>query len=107
MRRLLMTVQAAFDLSHVGATLVPALPAAALTPPYPERVVLKRPDGREIETRARFSMTHFNRPYSERTIESTWMLVVALVDLGKSDIAAGAEVWFEEPYDVKSSVSPA
>ena len=105
-RRLLMTVQAVFDLSHSGATLLPALPANALTPPYPERVVLRLPDGQEIETRAHFSMTHFNRPYAERTIENTWMLVVALGDLSKADVPAGAEVWIETQNGVSSQASP-
>lgn len=102
MRRLLMTVQAVFDLAHIGATLAPALPLDTLRQPYPERVTLRLPDGREIETRARFSVTHFNRPYHERTIEDTWMLVVALAEMRKADVPVGTEVW----VDIAGEVNP-
>jgi hypothetical protein len=103
MRRLLLIVEAAFDLPPGGATLLPALPADTLRPPFLERITLRLPDGREIETRARFSMTRFNRPYSERTIENTWMLVVARADGSKAEVPTGTEVWIEADGAVSSS----
>ena len=108
MRRLLLTIEAAFDtrLFPHGAILAPALPFDALTPPYPTVVRLKRPDGAEIETGARFAQTHFNRPYSERTIANTWMLTVALTDITKAGIPIGSEIWVELPNEVNPPASP-
>ncbi len=100
MRRLLLTVEQAFDLAHIGATLAPSLPADALTPPYPTEVILKRPDGTEFTTRARFASAHFNRPYAQRTLDNIWRIVCALPDFSAADIPPGTEVWIELPADV-------
>lgn len=95
MRRLLMTVDAAFNFRPGGATLAPALPLDALPQPYPVTAALRRPDGSETSATVRFSVTHFNRPYTEGAIENTWMLTVWLPDLDKADVPAGSEIWLE------------
>jgi len=46
---------------------------------------------------ARFSSTHYNLPYSERTLEKTWRLEIALVDAASEDVPPGTEVWIELP----------
>jgi hypothetical protein len=93
MRRLLLTVEGAFDIPGIGAVLAPTLLMDAIEAPYPTEVILKRPDGSEAMTRSRFGSVHFNRPYRQRALENTWGVTCALPDLRAADIPPGTEVW--------------
>lgn len=97
MRYLLLTVERTFTLLPGVTTLSPDLPMDALPSLAPRLVTLKRPDGLATEALARFGTIHYNRPYSERTIENTWRLSVSFASITQEDVPPGTEVWIELP----------
>jgi hypothetical protein len=91
--RHILTVEDRFVLSGRGLVLVPEVPAEVAGPSsnsWTARVRLKRPDGSELEIQARFRLEAF-RPGGLR-----WMCY--LLDIGKSVVPIGTEVWLlDEP----------
>jgi hypothetical protein len=79
--RLLLTVEDHVVLPQWGwLLLAPPLPLTSaslerrlVAPPSPKPVILKLPDRVERIASARFASTHYNLPYSERTLEKTWV----------------------------------
>ncbi len=84
----LLTVEDVFDIPGRGLIVVPGPLVASFVSPGLFAVVLKRPDGQELESTASISFQFQTPPPKEHRF------TVILKGLAKADVAIGTEIWF-------------
>jgi hypothetical protein len=96
MRRLLLVVEAAFQIKHRGLVLTPTFPLDGEPKPPPTHVTLMRPDGSSRDAQVRWGTSHFNvAPDARPDITQVWRRECVLTDADASDVPPGTEVWYE------------
>jgi hypothetical protein len=90
----LLTVEERFQLTRRGLIIIPdfSAPAGKWTN-CSETVVVIRPDGREFETTAKFTLTHFNIPDPAVPVDKRWRIVISLPYSTKEETPIGSRVF--------------
>ena len=84
----LLTVEDVFDIPGRGLVVVPGPLVESHASPAQIAVILKRPDGQELEATASITFQFQTPPPKEHR------LAMILKGLPKSDVPIGTEIWF-------------
>jgi hypothetical protein len=84
----LLTVEDVFDIPGRGLIVVPGPLLDSFASPAEIEVLLKRPDGQELETTASITFQFQTPPPKEHRF------AVILKGITKSDVPIGTEIWF-------------
>ncbi len=100
----LMRVQDTFYIESIGLVLAPSfeLPKNGNWVNIREEVTIKTPNGKEMNVKALFSLTHLNIKDPEVNVSKRWPVILSLFDVEKKDIPVGSTVYVDK--STKSSL---
>ena len=88
----LLTVEDSFEISGRGVVLIPDFSVPSGWKDRVDSVILGMPDGQQIETNARFNLSHFNLSDREAPLDKRWRVVVLLPDWKKGKLPVGSKL---------------
>lgn len=97
MQKLLLRVEQAFVATSRGVIIVPEIPVDQVPETPPSSVVLKRPDGTTVSTKATFHISHIQTRSIEHTLKvfKKPRYTCLLKDMDKTAVPVGTEIWLE------------
>jgi hypothetical protein len=100
----LLTVEDSFQISGRGVVVIPDFSVPDGWKNRTETITVARPDGRQFEATAQFSMSHFHIPDQQVSIDRRWRVVVLLPQRTKEEVPAGSRIMVSP--DTRDAILP-